>query len=177
MTLALPCDFYYEGMGQVKRLWAPWRLRYLVGEKPIGCIFCEKIKDRDDRAGYVIHRGDVGFIMLNLYPYNNGHLMVAPYAHVASLEDLDQETLGRLMALVNKGLAALRLAMKPDGFNVGVNIGAAAGAGVADHVHIHIVPRWNGDTNFMPTIAEAKVIPEMLDTTWEKLRQALASLG
>jgi len=136
----------------MKRLWAPWRMRYLTGEKEKGCIFCTRIAESRDRENYILYRGERGFLILNLYPYNNGHMMAVPYNHVASLEDLDTETLTELMLLVNKGLAALREAMSPQGFNVGVNIGEVAGAGVAGHVHIHVVPRWGGDTNFMPII-------------------------
>ena len=141
----------------MKRIWSPWRLRYVAREqRNTGCIFCQTAGAavEQDRAGYVLHRGERGLIILNLYPYNNGHFMVAPYTHVASLEDLDGETLGSLMLLVNKGIAALRETMHPDGFNIGVNLGAAAGAGITDHVHIHVVPRWTGDTNFMPVFSE-----------------------
>ncbi|MDY7041803.1 MAG: HIT domain-containing protein, partial [Chloroflexota bacterium] len=112
-------------------------------------------------------------LILNLYPYNNGHIMAVPYAHLASLEHLDAATLTELMLLVNKGLAALRRAMSPQGFNVGVNLGEVAGAGVAEHVHVHIVPRWGGDTNFMPIIAETRVIPELLDQTYEQLQAVM----
>lgn len=158
----------------VKRIWSPWRMRY-VGSGPRkggGCIFCDKATApvEQDRANYVLHRGEHGLVILNLYPYNNGHFMVAPYAHVPSLEQLDAATLAGLMLLVNQGIGALRQAMHADGFNIGVNLGAAAGAGITDHVHIHVVPRWVGDTNFMPVFSETKVIPELLDGTYDKLK-------
>lgn len=157
----------------MKRLWAPWRMKYLVGEKEDGCIFCKKIAESRDRENYILYRGRRGFLILNLYPYNNGHIMAVPYAHLASLEHLDAATLTELMLLVNKGLAALRRAMSPQGFNVGVNLGEVAGAGIAEHVHVHIVPRWGGDTNFMPIIAETRVIPELLDQTYEQLQAVM----
>ncbi len=115
-------------------------------------------------------------MMLNLYPYNNGHLMIAPYQHIASIEGLDAATLAELMAQAQLALRALRVVMKPDGFNMGINEGKVAGAGFADHMHFHIVPRWNGDTNFMPVIADIKVVPEHIDIVYQKLTQALASL-
>ena len=161
----------------MKRLWAPWRMQYLVGEKEEGCIFCNRIAESYDRENYILYRGERGFLILNLYPYNNGHMMAVPYKHVASLEELDAETLTELMLLVNKGLAVLRRAMSPQGFNVGANIGEAAGAGVAGHVHIHIVPRWGGDTNFMPVLAETRVIPEWLADTYVNLKAALEDKG
>jgi len=148
-------------------------MRYLTGEKEKGCIFCTRIAESRDRENYILYRGERGFLILNLYPYNNGHMMAVPYNHVASLEDLDTETLTELMLLVNKGLAALREAMSPQGFNVGVNIGEVAGAAVAGHVHIHVVPRWGGDTNFMPILADTRVVPELLDQTYERLRAVM----
>ncbi len=161
----------------MKRIWAPWRLRYVSGDdkRASGCLFCQKAADppEKDRQNYILLRGEEGIMILNLFPYNTGHFMVAPYRHVASLEDLDAATLGALMEMVKRGLAALRDTMQPDGFNVGINLGAAAGAGITDHVHIHVVPRWVGDTNFMPVFAETKVIPELLDGTYDKLKAAL----
>ena len=148
-------------------------MQYLTGadksHSAPGCVFCAKVSAPDE-SEHVLCRGQFAFITLNRYPYNNGHLMVVPYIHVASLEDLDPPTLTELMLLVNRGLAALRAAYKPDGFNIGVNLGRAAGAGIAEHVHIHIVPRWNADTNFMPIVSETRVIPEMLDQTYGRLR-------
>jgi ATP adenylyltransferase len=148
-------------------------MAYLTGadEPPPGrgCVFCAKRAAPDDQE-HVLARGQFALVTLNKYPYNNGHLMILPYAHVASLEDLDPPTLTELMLLTNRGLAVLRAAYKPHGFNIGVNLGKAAGAGIADHVHIHIVPRWSGDTNFMPIVGETRVIPETLDQTYARLR-------
>jgi ATP adenylyltransferase len=154
-------------------LWTPWRMAYLLGEgnaKQGGCIFCDKLKG-DDAEGLILHRGQHSFVMLNLYPYNNGHLLIAPYAHESSIEPLDAATLGEMMALSQHSLRVLRLAYKPQAFNLGFNIGAAAGAGVADHVHLHIVPRWSGDTNFMATVSETRVIPEWLQQTYDRLKE------
>lgn len=147
-------------------------MAYLRGEHPSpeGCIFCKKITAQDDAAEHVLARGRHAFVVLNRYPYNNGHLMVVPYAHVPSLEDLDSETRAELMEMVVRSLRALRAAYAPDGFNMGANIGQVAGAGVADHVHLHIVPRWSGDTNYMPIIGQTRVIPELLDETYRRLK-------
>jgi len=150
-------------------LWAPWRMEYILSEKTRGCIFCEKPKSNDDRRNLILHRGKKGFVILNLFPYNNGHLMVVPFRHVATLEDLDEAERCELMHLMAKSLRVLKRAMSPHGFNVGANLGAVAGAGVADHVHFHVVPRWEGDTNFMPVVGHTKVIHEALERTWEKL--------
>ena len=151
-------------------------MEYLVSDKEGACVFCEKIHSQDDRDNLVLYRGAQVAIMMNLYPYNTGHLMVIPYAHVPSLEDLDAETQAEMMRLVTRALQALRETLRPDGFNVGVNIGRAAGAGISDHVHLHVVPRWQGDTNFMPVIADVRVIPQSLDATYEQLVDAFARL-
>jgi len=156
----------------MKRLWSPWRLEYILSEKGEGCIFCDKIAAADDQANYILCRGKKCYVMLNLYPYNNGHLMVIPYQHVPSLEQLDEDALTEMMLMVSKSLEALRRAMRPDGFNVGINIGKAAGAGIEGHVHIHIVPRWRADTNFMPVFSSTRVIPELMDDTYRKLKAA-----
>lgn len=153
----------------MKRLWSPWRIKYILSPKPKNCVLCEKMSDHRDRENYILYRSSRGYIMLNPYPYNNGHLMVVPLKHVPSLEQLGQEELLDLMNLTVKGIEALRKALKPEGFNIGINIGKAAGAGIVDHVHIHIVPRWEGDTNFMAVMAETKVIPELLDQTYDRL--------
>lgn len=138
-----------------------------------GCIFCIKLTEDRDAENYVVWRGTHCAIVLNLYPYNNGHLMVIPYAHVPSLEDLPVEVQAEMMITVSKSLRLLRRAMQPHGFNIGINIGRGAGAGIESHVHIHVVPRWEGDTNFMPVLAETRVIPEWLDDTYANLRAAL----
>ncbi len=140
-----------------------------MGAKPTECIFCTMPREQRDRENYILYRGHHGYVMLNAYPYNNGHLLVIPYAHTPTLEQLDEATAAELMALAQRGLGALRRAMSPEGFNVGVNIGKAAGAGIADHVHIHVVPRWSGDTNFMPVVGGVRMIPELLETTYDKL--------
>jgi ATP adenylyltransferase len=151
-------------------MWAPWRLDYIKGPKPGQCVFCAKPGEGDDEAAYIVHRGDDCFVILNAFPYNNGHAMVAPYEHVGSLEDLGQHALLELMTLTQRLLAALRDVYGPEGFNVGVNLGSAAGAGVKDHVHLHVVPRWQGDTNFMPVIGDTRVLPQSLDDSYRALR-------
>ncbi len=161
----------------MERLWTPWRMPYLKGEKHSEtCVFCEKVRATNDRAVHVLMRGRHSFVTLNLYPYNNGHLMVLPYAHVPSLEDLPIETITEMMLLVNRSLAVLRFALRPHGFNLGVNLGKVAGAGIEGHVHIHIVPRWEADTNFMPIIAKTRVIPEWIDETYDRLAEAQQTL-
>jgi len=146
------------------------------GEAPPGCIFCLKVNGSDE-AEHILLRGRTAYVTLNRYPYNNGHLMVIPYAHVPSLEDLDDPTLLEMMQLVALSLRVLRQAYRPEGFNIGANIGRPAGAGVADHVHIHVVPRWTGDTNFMPVIGNTRVLPEWLDDTYRRLRPLFEALA
>ena len=153
-------------------IWTPWRMEFIMAAKPTECIFCEKPREDRDRENYILFRGTRGLIMLNAYPYNNGHLLIIPYAHENTLEALDAETAAELMNLTQRGIAALRRCMKPDGLNVGMNIGKAAGAGIADHVHIHVVPRWAGDTNFMPIVGSVRIVPELLETTYAKLIEA-----
>jgi ATP adenylyltransferase len=157
----------------LKHIWTPWRMPYVVGQsKREGCVFCHIVAQAEehDARNYLLYRGRRVFALLNLYPYNNGHLMVLPYDHLASLEELPPETQADMMHLVCYMIGAMRSEMSPAGFNVGVNLGKAAGAGIADHVHIHVVPRWFGDTNFMPVVAEMRVIPELLDDTYRNLR-------
>jgi ATP adenylyltransferase len=157
----------------VKRMWAGWRMKYILGEKPHECVFCEALEADDDAANYVVYRGEGVALVLNRYPYTNGHMLVVPYLHVGDLLDLDDGTLASMMLLTAKGLRLLRSAMGPHGFNVGLNLGRAAGAGIQDHVHIHIVPRWENDTNFMPVLSDVRVIPEWLDDTYSNLIAAL----
>jgi ATP adenylyltransferase len=154
-------------------LWRPWRMEYILSEKPKGCIFCDGPAEKRDRENYILHRGKACFIMLNIYPYNNGHLMVAPFRHVPDLDGLTGNELTELIQLVKRSMKVQRKALNPDGFNVGMNVGKVAGAGVKDHVHVHVVPRWEGDTNFMPLTADTRVIPELLQSTYEKLLAAL----
>jgi ATP adenylyltransferase len=151
---------------------------YLSGEggSKAECLFCEKARETDDDANFILHRGLLSYVLLNLYPYNNGHLMIAPYAHEASIETLDAETLAEMMALSQSCLRVLSRAYQPQAYNLGFNIGAAAGAGVVGHVHMHIVPRWSGDTNFMATVAETRVIPEWVQQTHERLKGLWAEI-
>lgn len=158
-------------------LWAPWRMRYVTGEKPAGCFLCQKHEDPHDAENYVICRGNRCYVVLNLFPYNPGHLMIVPYEHLASVEDLDEETLSEMMILVSRCVTLLQKTMSPSGFNVGMNIGRVAGAGVAEHVHAHVVPRWEGDANFMPVLASTRVLPEELRSTYDRLREAWNSVG
>ena len=162
----------------MENLWAPWRMAFIAPKTPLpaGCIFCTQPAAQRDEEYYILYRGEHCFMMLNLYPYNNGHLMVAPYQHVASIEKLDAATLAELMAQAQLALRALRLVMNPDGFNMGINEGKVAGAGYAEHMHFHIVPRWQGDTNFMPVLADIKVMPEHLDAVYQKLKQAIQTI-
>ncbi|MGH2524978.1 MAG: HIT family protein [Anaerolineales bacterium] len=147
-------------------------LRLTPDARPMSCIFCDKPAEDRDVENLIVHRGERVFVILNLYPYNNGHLMVVPYEHAPSLEQLDAPTLTELMLVTNQGLAALRMVYQPQAFNLGINIGQAAGAGIADHVHLHVVPRWAGDTNYMATIAGTRVIPEGLHETYWQVREA-----
>ncbi len=155
-----------------ERLWAPWRLEYIKGPKPDECIFCTKPEAGDDRGSYIVRRGEHCFVMLNAFPYNNGHLMVAPYRHVPSIEELDGDALLELMTLSQQGVAALREAYGPEGFNLGINQGKVAGAGMEHHVHLHIVPRWGADTNFMPVIGDTRVLPQSLEDSYADLTGA-----
>jgi ATP adenylyltransferase len=152
-----------------QRLWAPWRLEYIEGPKPDECIFCAAAGADDDAGRYVLARGDHCLVMLNAYPYTSGHLMVAPLQHVASIEELDEQTLLELMTLTRGSLAALREAYGPEGFNIGINQGKVAGAGFEEHVHQHVVPRWGGDTNFMPVIGDVRVLPQSLEDSYRQL--------
>jgi ATP adenylyltransferase len=152
-----------------ERLWAPWRLEFIRGPKPGECIFCSQPALGDDERGLIVHRGKRCFVILNAYPYNNGHLMVAPFRHVPSIEELDEGELLELMTLARRSLAVLREVHGPEGFNLGVNQGKVAGAGIEDHVHLHVVPRWGGDTNFMPVIASTRVLPQSLADSWREL--------
>lgn len=160
----------------MENLWAPWRMTFIAPKTPQSqeCIFCTQPAEHRDVENHILYRGERCYLMLNRYPYNNGHLMIAPFQHVGTIENLSAETLAELMALAQLALKALRFAMKPDGFNMGINEGKVAGAGFADHMHLHIVPRWNGDTNFMPVIAEIKVMPEHLDLVYRQLKEAIA---
>jgi ATP adenylyltransferase len=152
-----------------ERLWAPWRLDYIKGPKPDRCIFCAAVESDRDSEHYVLFRGEQCCVMLNAYPYNNGHLMVSPNDHLASLEELPEQTLGELTDLTRRSLGVLREAYSPEGFNIGINQGKASGAGFDDHLHQHVVPRWGGDTNFMPVIGDVRVLPQSLADSYELL--------
>jgi ATP adenylyltransferase len=156
----------------MKIIWAPWRIKYILGKKE-GCIFCDKIKENKDRENYILLRGENVFIILNTFPYSNGHLMVAPYKHVPDLDGLEESELAELMRLVKTCTQILKKTLNPEGFNIGANLGKVAGAGVEGHIHIHIVPRWEGDTSFISTVGDTKIIPESLDDTYKKLLAAL----
>jgi ATP adenylyltransferase len=157
----------------VDYLWTPWRYQYVTkAELPSGCVFCAAAGGGDDRANLIVHRAGHNFIILNRYPYTNGHVMVVPFQHVSTLEDLAEETLLEMMRLARECEKHLRAIYRPDGLNIGMNLGRSAGAGIADHVHMHILPRWAGDTNFMTVTGETRVLPEDLPMTWEKLRSA-----
>ena len=162
----------------MNNLWAPWPMTYLQSNRepaasgPDACIFCDKPKANDDEGNLIVHRGAACFVILNLYPYNNGHLMVVPYAHVATLEDLAVEPAAEMMTLAQTAVRVLRGMYQPQGFNLGINLGASAGAGIAAHVHLHVVPRWSGDTNFMTVTGDTRVIPEDLRETWRRMRAA-----
>jgi len=155
----------------MRQIWAPWRIEYIQMEKSAGCILCDKPKQNNNTANYILYRGSKNFIMLNSYPYNPGHLMTAPYRHIASLEELTDEERNEHFEIVSRGIKVLKEVFNPSGFNIGINMGKVAGAGIDDHFHTHTVPRWQGDTNFMPVISDIKVIPEALAETYKKLKE------
>jgi len=159
----------------VDRLWAPWRMTYVTtaGAPSTSCIFCGARDAGDDRRSLILCRSPRAFLILNAYPYASGHLMAVPARHVGGLEDSQDDEMTETMALLRQGVRALQTAYRPDGFNVGLNQGRVAGAGVLGHLHLHVVPRWNGDTNFMPVIGETRVLPESLEVTYDRLQAAL----
>ena len=154
----------------MKQIWAPWRLEYVASadDGDDGCVFC-RAAEGSDAEGLVVHRGEHAFCLLNKYPYASGHLMVAPYRHVADFAELDAEEALEMHRQAAGGMGALAQTFGPQGYNVGWNLGRVAGAGILDHVHLHVVPRWSGDTNFMPVLADVKVLPQHLDETRAKL--------
>jgi ATP adenylyltransferase len=158
-----------------QRIWAPWRLEYVKDaskDKESECIFCAAIGSDDDEANLVVHRGELCFVILNKFPYTNGHLMVAPYEHVSTLQALEPETTMEMMALAQRGMTALESSYSPHGYNVGVNQGRVAGAGVEHHIHMHVVPRWGGDTNFMPVLGDTRVMNQTLEDSYATVREA-----
>lgn len=153
------------------RLWSPWRYRYIsTAGAQRGCIFCEIPQEARDAENFVLHRAEHNFVLLNLFPYTSGHLMVAPYRHISRLEDAEPAELHELISLGQRAEALLRKVYRAPGMNLGMNIGEAGGAGIAGHIHMHVLPRWPGDANFMSTVGETRVLPEDLPATWEKLR-------
>ena len=157
----------------MKRLWAPWRLAFIEQvSHGSGCIFCEKPALKQDGRSFILRRGRHAYVLMNIYPYNNGHLLIAPYRHIAALENLPEPVLLDMLRLVQRSLKAIRKAYAPEGFNLGVNQGRAAGAGIEHHIHLHIVPRWGADTNFMPILGETRVLPQHLEASYARLKAA-----
>lgn len=157
----------------MKHLWSTWRMDYIRSEKRLeGCVFCEALGKPDGAQNLIVNRGSSSFVILNRFPYTSGHLMIVPNQHQASLEDLDAATRSEMMELIMSAVRVLRTEYQAHGFNIGANIGEAAGAGITSHFHMHIVPRWGGDTNFMSSLAETRVIPEALEETYERIRRS-----
>ncbi len=158
-------------------LWTPWRYAYVsTADKASSCVFCDKER-AEDRTAFIVHRGKLCFVVLNIFPYTSGHMMVVPYEHVDELRKLPPEAAQEMMALSQKLESVLRELYHPDGVNLGMNIGKAAGAGVAGHIHMHVLPRWVADSNFMTTVSETRVLPETLEQTWERMRTAFNQIG
>ncbi len=153
----------------MNKLWAPWRMEYLVGKRPDGCVFCQTPQENEDRENLILYRGKEVFVIMNRYPYTNGHLMVVPYMHKSDLSDMSNEILMETFNLLKQCQEFLRQSVCPEGFNVGLNLGKAGGAGIHEHLHFHIVPRWAGDTNFMPVLGDCRVISEHLLDTYDRL--------
>jgi ATP adenylyltransferase len=164
-----------NGVKGFDKLWAPWRMKYIDGigvTGDSGCIFCVKPGEDSDESNFIIHRGEHCFVILNIFPYNNGHLLIVPYKHTCDFEELGPETLLEMNLFAAIAIRAMKKTMRPDGFNMGMNLGRSAGAGIAEHLHLHLVPRWNGDTNFMPVVGGTKVISESLEGTYAKIKKA-----
>jgi ATP adenylyltransferase len=160
----------------MERLFAPWRIDYILGEKEHECIFCTKPHSDEDEENLMVHRAEGAFVMMNKYPYNSGHLLVCPYRHVSDICDLTAEENALVMEEVVRAVEVIRDVMKPDGFNIGLNIGEDAGAGIEEHLHYHVVPRWRGDSNIMAVLTDIRIIPEHLRTTRRKLAEAFHRL-
>ena len=157
-------------------LWTPWRYAYVsTTEKSAGCVFCDAAKEKDDAKARIVHRGRYCFVILNAYPYTPGHVMIVPYAHLDELQKLPGDAANEMMALSQRMETVLRELYHPDGINLGMNIGKAAGAGIAGHIHMHVLPRWVADANFVSVIGETRVLPETLEVTWGRMREALAA--
>ena len=160
-------EFGLDRSCDMKTMWAPWRMEYIVGEKDEGCIFCKALSEQDNLT---LYKGGVSLVVMNKYPYINGHLLVAPIRHLSALDQMNKDEMGDLLETVEKSIDILKKTMNPDGFNVGLNLGKVAGAGVEEHLHFHIVPRWFGDTNALTVFADVRVIPEHLLATYNKLK-------
>ena len=156
----------------MENLWSPWRMKYVTdADNPGVCVFCEAPAQQDGATNLIVHRGEQVYAILNRYPYTSGHLMVVPYAHVPGIDLLTPEVRFEMIEMVNQAINVLREVYQPDGFNIGVNMGEAAGAGIAEHAHIHVVPRWAGDTSFISTVGETRVIPENLEVTFKRISE------
>jgi ATP adenylyltransferase len=155
-------------------LWTPWRYAYVSGtEKTAGCVFCDALKGNDDAKMFIVHRGQHCYVILNAYPYTPGHVMIVPYAHLDELQKLPTEGANEMMALSQQMESLLRELYHPDGINLGMNIGKAAGAGIAGHIHMHVLPRWVADSNFLSVIGETRILPETLEVTWKRMKAAM----
>ncbi len=161
----------------MKALWAPWRKEFILGPKIEGCIFCKLPKQKKDRDNLILFRGKHNYVILNRYPYNNGHLMVVPYRHTKDMSRLKPPENAEMLGLSALAIKALEKTMSPQGHNLGINLGAAGGAGIRDHLHLHVVPRWTGDTNWMPVLDETKVMIEYLGETYDRLKPVLEKLA
>jgi len=159
--------YYVDSMEQI---WAPWRIEYIRKVNEAGCILCQKSNESNDEGNFVLYRGQNNFVLLNIYPYNPGHLMVAPYRHTANLADLVEGEVTEHFELIKRSVALLKEVLNPAGFNIGLNLGKVAGAGIKTHLHTHIVPRWDGDTNFMPVLSDTRIISEALIDTYRRLK-------
>ena len=179
------CDILKKGLTgerrnkefDLEKLWAPWREKFILCEKQPGCFLCSTAKENKDSKNFILHRGKKCFVILNRYPYNTGHLMVSPFRHVGKLEDLKEDEANELLKITQLCIKAIKKGMKPQGINLGMNLGKISGAGVADHLHLHIVPRWSGDTNFMPVLAETKVVSMSLSNVYRVLRREMGKLS
>lgn len=157
----------------MEHLWSPWRMKYIRRKrKPGGCVFCDAVTINDDDTSQVIVRGQFAYVILNKYPYTSGHILVVPYAHVDSFEKINPDAYAEIMLLIRNSIETINAVYQPDGYNLGANLGKVAGAGIADHIHFHIVPRWDGDTNYMTAVGGTRVLPEELDETHKKLKAA-----
>ncbi|MBI2082898.1 MAG: HIT domain-containing protein [Deltaproteobacteria bacterium] len=160
----------------MKVIWAPWRIEYLKAKKEKGCVLCKRSRGKQDQQSYILHRGKKNFVILNRYPYINGHLMVVPYRHTARFEDLREDEMAEHHQLIRKSVLVLKKAFKPHGFNIGMNIGQAGGAGIAEHLHMHVVPRWPADTGCMPVLADTRSLPQYLQDTYKILKKGWVNL-